>query len=29
VLERRAYVPHEMDTRRGYLLATRPAASGS
>jgi SAM-dependent methyltransferase len=24
VLERRAHVPHEVDTRRGYLLAARP-----
>jgi SAM-dependent methyltransferase len=24
VLERRAYVPHEVDTRRGYVLAARP-----
>jgi len=26
VLERRAHVPHEIDTRRGYLLAAKPEA---
>jgi SAM-dependent methyltransferase len=28
VLERRAYIPHEVDTRRGYILASRPIEPG-